>query len=66
MIANTLPPRARMFSPPPLGVVNCNYFALGQECRACADTCEPSEDGIWLDQYEAVCKPCSVIFPEPE
>ncbi|CAM9507564.1 unnamed protein product [Ascophyllum nodosum] len=43
------------------GVINCNYFGLGQDCRTCADTCEEQPDGIWLDQYLALCKPCSAI-----
>ncbi|CAN0117937.1 unnamed protein product [Ascophyllum nodosum] len=43
------------------GVLNCNYFGLGQDCRTCADTCEEQSDGVWLDQNLAFCKPCSAI-----
>eukprot|EP00904_Undaria_pinnatifida_P006022 jgi/Undpi1/254/HiC_scaffold_1.g00251.m1 len=45
------------------GVMNCNYFALGQDCRACSDICEDSGDGTWLDQDGAFCKPCSAVQP---
>eukprot|EP00904_Undaria_pinnatifida_P005989 jgi/Undpi1/251/HiC_scaffold_1.g00248.m1 len=45
------------------GVMNCNYFALGQDCRACSHTCEETEDGTWLDDERNFCKPCSAILP---
>lgn len=44
------------------GVLNCNYFALGQNCRACSDLCtDENNDGIWLDQDNFECKPCSEV-----
>ncbi|CAM9517867.1 unnamed protein product [Ectocarpus sp. 13 AM-2016] len=43
------------------GVMNCNYFALGQNCRACSDLCDDQGDGTWLDQDGFPCKPCSAI-----
>ncbi|CAN0097316.1 unnamed protein product [Ectocarpus sp. 6 AP-2014] len=43
------------------GVMNCNYFALGQNCRACSDLCDDQGDGTWLDQDGFPCKPCSAV-----
>lgn len=43
------------------GVLNCDYFALGQNCRACSELCEDQGDGTWIDQDGFPCKPCSAI-----
>ncbi|CAM9939555.1 unnamed protein product [Scytosiphon promiscuus] len=42
-------------------VLNCDYFALGQNCRACSNMCTDQGDGNWLDQDDFPCKPCSAI-----
>eukprot|EP00903_Cladosiphon_okamuranus_P014672 g13599.t1 len=43
------------------GVLNCNYFALGQNCRACSNICDEQAEGPWLDGDGFPCKPCSAI-----
>lgn len=41
--------------------MNCNYFALGQDCRACSNICTEMSDGTWEDPDGFPCKPCSAI-----